>query len=123
MEIFERDDFVDSMYKVYKKYLDGFDYRKQKTIEKCLERETEKDTYGDHCMFNLYMGEKLEETNKYLESLGEWYEHRKARSPGNPQLEIDFGAMRLIRILHYCDKNLTDTAACSCGICFSKNSG
>lgn len=97
-------------YKGYEKYLDGFDYRREKTIQKCLERELENDTYGDTSMFNLYMGVKLEETNKYLESLGEWYEHRKARSPRNPQLEIDFGAMRLIRILHYCDKNLTDAA-------------
>lgn len=79
-------------YKGYEKYLDGFDYRREKTIQKCLERELEKDTYGDTSMFNLYMGVKLEETNKYLESLGEWYEHRKARSPRNPQLEIDFGA-------------------------------
>ena len=92
---------MDSLYQGYEKYLDEFEYRKRMCISKCLEREIENELYGDTIMFNLYMGYKTEESLAKLMKVAEWYDHSFKRNGRNPQLEIDFAAMRLIRILHY----------------------
>ena len=99
---------MNDLYKDYEKYLSGFEYRKRMCMGKCLERDINDDAYGDVSMYNLYMGYKIEESNEMLKKVAEWYELRRASSGRDPQREIDFCAMRLIRVLHYCGDNLYD---------------
>ena len=101
---------LNEQYKGYEKYLSDFPYRKRMCTSKCLERDISTELYGDTVMFNIYMGYKLEESIAKLLNVAEWYDHSVKRNGRNPQLEIDFAAMRLIRILYYCDENLTDDA-------------
>ena len=90
-----------------------FAARKAESEQKCLDMNIDKDTYGDVCMYNLYKGVRIDESNAMLEKIAEWYDYRRAQTGRDPQREIDFTAMRLVRILHFSAEKLTDAALCA----------
>ena len=87
-----------------------FAARKAESEQKCLDMNIDKDTYGDVCMYDLYKGVRIDESNAVLEKIAEWYDYRRAQTGRDPQREIDFTAMRLVRILHFSAEKLTDAA-------------
>lgn len=92
------------------KYLADFDDRKREAERSCRSASVESDSYGDVCMYNLFKGIDTERSNAMIEKIAQWYEHRREQTGRDPQREIDFTAMRLVRILHYSSDRLTGAA-------------